>query len=181
MVWPSHLKDIGQIGSFPQGSGDRKKKTQKIIWIHTIYNGIIPGWYRYIHWKVHGTVTMYWFTMVYMGHLLTLPFWGCAKYFDYKAHSLNPTISRVQWVLLDLFLSWGFSCNWLHHEGWAVHPNLKRFQFWETQNFETPDLAITNFFTLEVEKEPCICAVMTDHCIREVEVISITRVYPPWN
>jgi len=38
-----------------------------------------------------------------MGHLLTLSFWRCAMYFDYKAHSLNLTISWVQWVLLDLF------------------------------------------------------------------------------
>ena len=103
-------------------------------------------------------------------------------YFDYKAHSLNLTISWVQWVLLDLFFELEILLQLVAQRGLSNSSQLEKIEkTWETQNFETPDLAITNFFTLEVEKEPFICAVMTDQCIREVKVISITRVYPPWN
>ena len=70
-------------------------------------------------------------------------------YFDYKAHSLNLTISWVQWVLLDLFFELEILLQLVAQRGLSnssqlekIEKNMRNSELW---NPGTPDLAITNF------------------------------------
>ena len=61
-----------------------------------LVTSVFPYKTRYINWKVHGTVPMYWFIWALYQ---PLPFWVCAMCFDYKVWVLmcSPRLPNTLW------------------------------------------------------------------------------------